>query len=41
VSETSVVWDLMTYWELAKVKYEETGIVPPSFFIMVKMRYPC
>lgn len=29
----------MTYWELAKEKYKETNINPPSFFLMLKIVY--
>lgn len=40
VNENSVIWDVMTYWELAKEKYQESGVPPPYFSIMVKIKYP-
>ncbi len=30
---------MITYWELTKQKYEEGGIEPPNFFLMLKIRY--
>ena len=33
------MWDIMTYWELAKEKYKEANSPPPAFFLMLKVVY--
>jgi hypothetical protein len=30
---------MITYWELTKQKYNEGGINPPTFFILLKLRF--
>ena len=30
---------MITYWELTKEKYNEGGITPPTFFILIKIRF--
>ncbi len=37
--EGQSVWDLITYWELAKKKYVEAGLYDPDFYLMVKLKY--
>ena len=39
IQENQIVWDTITYWEKAKDKYKENGILPPSFFLMLKLKY--
>ncbi len=39
INENQIVWDIMTYWELAKEKYKEANSPPPAFFLMVKVIY--
>ena len=39
IQENQIVWDTITYWEKAKDKYKEKGISPPSFFLMLKIKY--
>jgi hypothetical protein len=39
LNENQIVWDVMTYWELAKEKYKEANTPPPSFFLMLKVVY--
>lgn len=39
IQENLIVWDTITYWEKAKDKYKDNGIVPPSFFLMLKLKY--
>ena len=39
INEAQIVWDIMTYWELAKEKYKEANSPPPAFFLMLKVVY--
>lgn len=33
------VWDLLTYWDKAKSKFEETNVAAPDFGLYVKIRF--
>lgn len=39
IDENDLAWDVVSYWERAKSKYEQNGISPPNFFLMLKVRY--
>ena len=39
INENDLAWDVVAYWERAKIKYDQTGVYPPNFFLMVKVRY--
>ena len=33
------IWDLLTYWDRAKSKFEESKIRPPDFGLYIKVKY--
>lgn len=33
------IWDLLTYWEKAKGKFEETNVSPPEFGLYFKIKF--